>query len=210
MEPLIDLLARFGIFFVGLAARLLVFVVIVAAISVPILVLFGGVESLARLRRWALGVRRVGTLAWRPGVYYAPGHTWVAAEGAGGLRIGLDDLAQRLLPGRPDVTLPQVGARVRRGQAVTTIGADGEQATIVSPVDGTVTAVNHAVRRDPSLLHRDPYVRGWLVRVRPSDFSWESLPREDRARRWLVDEGVRLEERGNRAPHRHRSRFEAS
>lgn len=193
MEPLFDVVARLGIFFGGLLVRLLVFVGVLALVSVPILVLIGGVEGIARLRRWAMGIRRVGAMLWRPGVYYAPGHVWIAAERGRSLRLGLDDLAQRLLPGPIRVSLPAPGTSVRRGDPVTTIGVDRQQATIPSPVSGTVVAVNKAVGRDPSLLHRDPYVRGWLVRIRPADRSYEEWPREEPARRWLMSEAVRLE-----------------
>jgi glycine cleavage system H lipoate-binding protein len=193
MEPLITFLGSAGIFFAGFAVRLLVFVAIIALLSLPILLVLGGVEGLAKLRRWALGVTRVGTMFWRPGIYYAPGHTWVEPATVRGVRVGLDDLAQRLLPAPIRFTLPSPGTRVARGEPVTTIGTDGQEARILSPVTGTVTAVNHRVERDPSLLHRDPYVRGWLFQVSPSDPSYLRLPREDKARRWFMDEATRLE-----------------
>ncbi|MBI2834327.1 MAG: glycine cleavage system protein H [Acidobacteria bacterium] len=163
METLITFLESIGIFIVGLLIRLLVFIAVVAVVAVPILFVFGGIEGLARLRRWMLGVKRVGAMSWRAGVYYAPGHTWVEPSTGRGVRVGIDDLAQRLLPGMPHVTLPRVGSPVRQGDPVAMIRVDGHEAQVLSPVTGTVTAVNGHVRRDPSLLQRDPYVRGWLI-----------------------------------------------
>ncbi len=192
MEPLIDFVANLGLFVAGLALRALAFVTILAVLVVPILFVLGGVEGLARLRRRLLGVTRVGTMFWRPGLYYAPGHTWVEARGRS-LTVGLDDLAQRLLPGLARLRLPEPGTVVRRGEPATSVRADGQETWIPSPVTGTVTAVNRAVGRDLSLLHRDPYVRGWLFQVAPSDDAHEKLPREEPARRWFASEAVRLE-----------------
>jgi len=192
MEPLIDFLANLGLFVVGLALRALAFATILAVLAVPMLLLLGGVEGLARLRRRLLGVTRVGMMFWRPGLYYAPGHTWVLPRGRT-LTVGLDDLAQRLLPGLARIRLPEPGTIVRRGEPVTTVRADGQETWIPSPVSGTVTAVNAAVGRDPSLVHRDPYVRGWLFQVAPADDAHEKLPREEPARRWFASETVRLQ-----------------
>ena len=192
MEPLIEFVANVGLLVAGLALRALVFVTILAVLAVPILFVLGGVEGLARLRRRLLGVTRVGTMLWRPGLYYAPGHTWVEARGRS-LTVGLDDLAQRLLPSLALIRLPEPGTIVRRGEPVTTVRTDGQETWIPSPVAGTVTAVNRAVGRDPSLLHRDPYVRGWLFQVVPADDGHEKLLREEPARRWFASEAVRLE-----------------
>lgn len=193
MTPLIEFAATFGVFIAGLVLRLLAFVAILVALSLPVLFLLGGVEAVARLRRRLLGVTRVGTMSWRPGLYYAPSHTWVEPGRGRALKVGLDDLAQRLLPGSFRISLPKPGARIRRGEPVSTIRADGQETWIASPVSGTVTAVNRAVRRDPSLVQRDPYVRGWLFRVWPTDTRHEEFPREAVARRWFTTETVRLE-----------------
>ncbi len=39
---------------------------------------------------------------------------------------------------------------------------------MLSPVDGTVEAVNRDVKLDPGIVNDDPYGRGWLLEVRPS------------------------------------------
>lgn len=40
---------------------------------------------------------------------------------------------------------------------------------VYCPVEGTVVAVNEALRDDPSLVNTDPYAAGWLFRLRPLD-----------------------------------------
>jgi glycine cleavage system H lipoate-binding protein len=193
MEPLMTFLSSVGIFIVGIIIRLLIFAAIVLILAVPIMFVLGGVEAFAKLRRWAAGVTKVGTMFFRPGVYYAPGHTWVESATRKGVRVGLDDLAQRLLAGPLRMNLPAIGSRVRQGLPVATVRIDDHETPILSPVTGTVTAVNSRVRRDPSLLHRDPYRRGWLLQVSPSEPGYLKLRRDEAARLWFSEEGVRLE-----------------
>jgi len=97
------------------------------------------------------------------------------------------------VPGLTRIRLPKAGVILRRGEPLTTVRADGQETWIPSPVSGKVTAINAAVGRDPSLVHRDPYVRGWLLQVSPADEDYEKLPREEPARRWFASETVRLQ-----------------
>ena len=39
---------------------------------------------------------------------------------------------------------------------------------IFSPISGEVLAVNQAVIDSPEMVNKDPYEKGWLVRVKPS------------------------------------------
>lgn len=193
MDAILNVLGSIGIFLGGLLVRLLVFAVVVTAVALPVLAAIGGVEALAALRRRLLGVTRVGALLWRPDVRYAPGHTWVAPGRGGRVRVGLDDLAGRLLPSQVRVTLPRPGTRVERGDRIVTLRADGHETAVVAPVTGVVVRVNGRIARDPTLLARDPYVRGWLVEVVPADTVHETLPAGEAARRWFADEAARLE-----------------
>jgi glycine cleavage system H protein len=165
---------------------------VLAALSVPVFLFLNGMKGVDALRRRLNGVMRIGHLFWSDNVYYAPGHTWVRTAGRQHVRVGLDDLAQRLFQAPMGLKLPAVGDIVQEGDPVGEIRTPRRRAQIVSPVAGTVTRVNQAVRDDVSLLHRDPYARGWLFAVAPSDTSYEKLPTGARAKNWLWDEEHRL------------------
>ena len=51
---------------------------------------------------------------------------------------------------------------------------------------------NQAVARDPSLLQSEPYGRGWLLRLRPTEGFPEGLKSGDRAKAWLGEEHIRF------------------
>jgi glycine cleavage system H protein len=97
-----------------------------------------------------------------PGVHLHPGHTWARLEADGLVSVGIDDFAHKLL-GPASVQLPAVGAKVLQGEAAAEIGDEAETVGLVSPVDGTVVAVNAAVAGPDALA--DPYGAGWLYKV---------------------------------------------
>jgi len=95
---------------------------------------------------------------------FSEDHLWVLEMGDSA-RIGLSDYAQEQLGEILTVTLVEVGKFVEQGRPV---GESESQKTIVelvSPLSGTVRAVNENVVEDPSLINIDPYGKGWLVEV---------------------------------------------
>jgi glycine cleavage system H lipoate-binding protein len=189
----IDILESAGVFVAGLVARIGIFLAMAAVLVVPALVLAGAVRWAGARRRRALGLRRVGGLLFRPGVRYAPGHTWLERRRNGeAVEIGLDDLALRLLPSVTAVELPRAGSTIARGEPLAHLHGGGRAVAIPSPVAGTVVGVNASVLRDPALVKRDGYGRGWLVALSPSGAGWESLPTGDDAEAFLRGEASRL------------------
>jgi glycine cleavage system H lipoate-binding protein len=182
------------IFVLGLLVRALIAALILAAIVVPIAVALYAWEWLTRAADRASGLQRVGHVRWRRGLYYTPGHLWLQRRRDDNVRIGVDDVAQRVLPEIAAVTLPQEGAAVSKGDALGSIRCFDGTVVLRAPVTGIVQAVNRRLLRAPSLLHRDPYRRAWLVEMRPKDTKYQELPAGDRARTWLATEDQRLTE----------------
>jgi hypothetical protein len=75
---------------------------------------------------------------------------------------------------------------------VAVIASGDRETSIPSPLSGTITAVNRAIRKQPGLLNRAPYTRGWLITVRTRDSSWAALPMGGAARDWFRFEEHRL------------------
>lgn len=199
MTALVEILQSVGVFLAGAVARLGIFLLMVAAVAGPAVAIALAVRAIQARRRRSLGLRRVAGVLFRPDLSYAPGHTWLHRRRSGALELGLDDLAQRLLPAVTAVDLPRPGTPVERGQPIARLHGGGRAIAIPSPVSGTIAGVNAAVVRDPGLVKRDGYGRGWLVAVAPADAAWEALPRADLAEAFLRRESERwsrfLEER---------------
>ncbi len=182
-----EMLQTAMIFLVGLLLRLMLALVVLAAIALPVV---AAVDVWNRIQT-AWHNRRESSadgLVWRAGLAYAPSHTWVRRRW-GRATVGLDDLARRMVAPPRVVALPRVGTTVHAGDVVAEVTSGGRRAPIVSPMDGRVTAVNPEVVRDPSVLGRDSYGRGWLFRIAPGEDAGESLALGAAAREWFRAEG---------------------
>ncbi|MEE9219793.1 MAG: glycine cleavage system protein GcvH [Acidobacteriota bacterium] len=95
-------------------------------------------------------------------------HEWLSVEGDVGT-IGITDFAQNELGDIVYVELPQQDARISAGGEMGTIESVKSVSELFSPVSGQVVEVNAELGNAPELVNREPYGRGWMVKVRLSD-----------------------------------------
>ena len=193
MTAFIDTLTTIGVFVAGLVARLGIVLVIGLVLLSPVLLALGAGRVARAVRMWADGYRSAGRLRFRSGLAYAPGHTWMRAEG-NSLKVGLDDLAQSILPWTVAVSLPRTGQQVKAGEPVATLSCGGRDVQIAAPTSGRIVALNHELLREPTLAKSQNYASGWLFAIEPANQEWKSLPFGEKARSWLRNEGERLEQ----------------
>lgn len=191
MDALMNLVENAAILIAGLTVRFAVAIALLALLVVLLLPFLYAGEGLRRAWRRLAGFATVGGLAWRSETYYSPAHAWLRAR-AGQLRVGLDDLAGRLLNRVSQVTLPDVGTYVKAGDTLLTLGTGARGVIIPSPVDGTITRVNSRLEEQPQAIVDDPYGRGWIVELQPANDAFRSLRRNDEARTWMSGEATRL------------------
>jgi glycine cleavage system H lipoate-binding protein len=101
--------------------------------------------------------------------YYHPGHTWAKPQDDNLVKVGIDDFAHKLLGTPGAVDLPKVGSKLNQGGNGWRFEVGSRPVDMVSPVGGTVAAVNEEVLEDPNVLAEDPYGKGWLMKVRVDD-----------------------------------------
>ena len=191
MQAVIQILQSIGVFLGGVLARFGVFLLMLAVVVLPALAIALAIRAVQARRERALGLKRIAGVLFRPDLAYAPGHTWLNRRRSGALELGIDDLAQRLLPSVTAAELPRPGTVVARGETVATLHGGGRAVEIPAPIAGTVVGVNAAVLRDPALVKRDGYGKGWLVAIAPADPAWAALPREGEAESFLRKESAR-------------------
>ncbi len=191
MDALLSIIQSIGIFLAGLVVRFGLLVAVLLLLTVVFLVGLAVVRLAASLRRTVLGLGVSDGLSWKRKGYYAPGHTWLETA-KGQMRIGFDDLAQKVLGHVTAITLPAPGTKLKEGEPLTEVACGDRHAIIPSPISGTVTAINDAVIRDPGRIHRDPYRHGWLVSVDADNSAYARFLWGDAARKWLHDESQRL------------------
>jgi len=102
------------------------------------------------------------------GFYYHDGHTWARPEYGGRVRIGIDDFARKLMGSKSRFELPSIGQKVSQGESGFMVKRNDQSSQVLSPVDGTVTHINHRLLDHPELVNESPYNEGWLFTVEPT------------------------------------------
>jgi len=95
-------------------------------------------------------------------------HLWVRIEGRHA-RIGFSDHGQVALGEVKAVELPEIGDALEKGEPFGELESRRTVTDLLSPVSGTVTAINTDLEDSPSLVNDDPHHDGWLVEVDLSD-----------------------------------------
>jgi glycine cleavage system H protein len=85
--------------------------------------------------------------------------------------LGLTNYVQGELGTVISIELPDVGDRIEEGELLAELESVSTEHELLSPVSGTVLAVNPHVEDHPSIINEDPYNDGWLIEVRLTDES---------------------------------------
>jgi glycine cleavage system H protein len=99
---------------------------------------------------------------------YAKTHEWVKVAGPEVI-IGITDYAQSELSDVVYVELPQPGKLVKTGEPFGTIEAVKAVSDLYAPVSGEITAVNTELKTAPDAVNKDPYGKGWMIKMKLSD-----------------------------------------
>jgi glycine cleavage system H lipoate-binding protein/NAD-dependent dihydropyrimidine dehydrogenase PreA subunit len=135
---------------------------------------------------------QVSGFTFYPKFYYSPEHIW-AKPMEELIRLGLDDLASHFAMEAEMISLPSVGRPLKKREGFAEITVEGKKANLISPLTGTVVAVNRDVEEAPDLAWRDPYQRGWLLMIKPDHLEDISqLYSGDSAKRWFTKEAKNL------------------
>ena len=94
---------------------------------------------------------------------YSKDHEWMKEED-GVVMIGISDFAQDALGDVVFVNLPGEGDEVTAGEAFGDVESVKAVSDLVSPVTGTVCAVNEDLLDEPEQLNKAPY-DAWLIKV---------------------------------------------
>ena len=94
---------------------------------------------------------------------YSRDHEWLRMEGDIAV-IGISDFAQDALGDVVFVNLPQEGDAATAGEAFGDVESVKAVSDLVSPVSGTICAVNEELLDAPEHLNEDPY-GAWLIKV---------------------------------------------
>lgn len=103
-----------------------------------------------------------------PELKYTKEHEWARIEGKVAT-IGVTHFAQDSLGDVVYIDVPAAGAEVKQFAKFGEIESVKAVSDLFSPLGGKVVAVNEEAKKTPELVNRDPYGKGWLIKLELSD-----------------------------------------
>ena len=102
------------------------------------------------------------------GLKYTQDHEWVRIEGETAI-VGITDFAQGELGDVVFVEIETNGETLEKGETFGTVEAVKTVSDLFMPVGGEIVEVNPALADEPELVNKDPYNKGWMIKVKITD-----------------------------------------
>ena len=99
---------------------------------------------------------------------YTKDHEWLRIEGEFGI-IGVTDFAQGELGDVVFLEIETLGETLNKEEVFGTIEAVKTVSDMFMPVGGEVVEINPELENSPDLVNKDPYGKGWMIKIKISD-----------------------------------------
>ena len=95
---------------------------------------------------------------------YTKEHEWARVSG-NTATVGITAFAKEQLGDVVYLELPEVGAKVKKGEPFGVVESTKAVSELFAPVTGKVIKVNKALVDAPESINDDPYEKGWMIEV---------------------------------------------
>ncbi len=101
---------------------------------------------------------------------YTKEHEWVKIDGDEAT-IGITDHAQSELGDVVFVEMPELGREISQMEEFGVVESVKTVSNLYSPLSGKVIAVNEDLDNNAELINKDPYSKGWIIKIEVSDLT---------------------------------------
>jgi len=177
-----------GIEYIVIIAFLLLLIPFWLALNKPV--------QLKEKVRKVLGILSAAVLRIPQGIFYSKNHTWAYLEKSGAAKVGLDDLLVHITGEVNIRQLKNPGDSISKGDLLAEMDQNGKSLNVLSPISGTIINTNPGLNVNHELLNEDPYGKGWLYDIKPTNWVAEipSFYMADEATDWLNKELIRYKD----------------
>ncbi|MCX8080966.1 MAG: glycine cleavage system protein GcvH [Bacteroidia bacterium] len=98
---------------------------------------------------------------------YTKDHEWIRFEGEFAY-VGITDFAQKELGDIVYLDINTIGENLKAGEVFGTVEAVKTVSDLFLPVDGEIVEFNKDLDGSPDLVNKDPYNKGWIVKIKPA------------------------------------------
>ena len=99
---------------------------------------------------------------------YSKDHEWVRVEGDL-VVVGITDYAQHSLHEITFVELPETGSSVEAHTECGLVESMKASSDLFTPISGEIVEVNSSLEDAPELVNEEPYGKGWMFKIKPSN-----------------------------------------
>jgi glycine cleavage system H protein len=99
---------------------------------------------------------------------YSKDHEWIKIEGDM-VVVGITDFAQNSLHEITFVEISEVGTSLEASAECGLVESMKASSDIFSPVGGEIVEVNGELEDAPEIVNEDPYGKGWMFKLKPSN-----------------------------------------
>ncbi len=105
-----------------------------------------------------------------PDLYYdIENQVWYKLEPDGTVRVGATDIGQTRAGRMVNVRIKAPGRLVPKGKPIASLESGKWTGPIPAVIEGQVVERNEALFDTPDLINDDPYGRGWIARLKPTN-----------------------------------------
>lgn len=83
--------------------------------------------------------------------------------------VGITDYAQSELGDIVYIEIPAIGTKIEKGKSFGTIEAVKAVSDLFAPVAGEVVEINTELKNNPEVVNKDPYGKGWIIKILIND-----------------------------------------
>ena len=117
---------------------------------------------------------------------YTEEHEWLKLEG-NIATVGITEHATTLLGDIVFVQLPDVGAKLAKGDDAAVVESVKAASDVFAPLAGEVVEVNQAIVEDPSVVNADPQGAGWFFKLKLENIEAMDGLMDETAYKKLID-----------------------
>ena len=105
---------------------------------------------------------------------YTRDHEWIRKEEGGIFVVGITHHAQESLGDVTFVELPSIGQSFEANSIFGVIESVKAASDLLMPVTGEVVAINQDLDDFPEKVNEDPYLAGWMIKIKPDENASEN------------------------------------
>ena len=116
-----------------------------------------------------LATQKIDNMNFPDNLRYTKDHEWIRLEENNEAVIGITEFAQQELGDIVYVEVETIGKALAAEAIFGSVEAVKTVSDLFLPVAGTILELNPALGAAPDLINSDPYVKGWMIRMKVKD-----------------------------------------